>query len=140
MWSRRRRILLVNAVDLVSVEELFGHCRALAEQGWRRVVIDASAVTGCDRAGLSGLCELVQGGAGLAVELTGVRWSQFFPALQATPLTELTTTHHKIRTLLAASSASGDNASVRYHPVARARRGRRGRHRRPPAATRVAVA
>ncbi|MCD2192019.1 hypothetical protein LQ327_01260 [Actinomycetospora endophytica] len=84
----------------MTVAELLAHCRLLSDQGWRRVVIDASSVTGCDRAGLIGLVELQQGRGGLEVALTGVRWSQFFPALQATPLVELQATHRWIRALI----------------------------------------
>lgn len=136
MWTRRRRIILVNTVDRARVAELLEHCRGLAEQGWRRVVIDASGVTGCDRAGLRGLLELQQGRSDLDVELTGACWSQFFPALQATPLAEITATHQRIRALLDGADpddgirgTAGHPTSPESLPVA----AQRGRHRRTPA-------
>lgn len=141
MWLRRRRVVLVGDLDRATVRELIVHCRGLAEQGWPRVTIDASGVTGCDRSGLSGLCELAQGRAGVEVELSGVCWSQFFPALQATPLAELTATHHQLRELL--DTATPGHAGPPDHPEPPADEPpasaspaavphQRGRHRRIP--------
>jgi hypothetical protein len=118
MWSRRRRILLVDSVDRVTVRELRVHCRGLADQGWRRVVLDASAVTGCDRPGLLGLTHLAHGRAGLEVELTGLRWSQFFPALQATPLAELRATHRQIRALIEGTDLDHEAPGCYHDPDA----------------------
>lgn len=132
MWTRRRRIILVNVVDQERVAELLEHCRGLAEQGWRRVVVDASGVTGCDRAGLRGLLELQRGPGELDVEMVGVCWSQFFPALQATPLAELTATHRQIRALLDGSSPDGelrDTADRQGSPESLPIPAQRGRHR-----------
>lgn len=125
MWERPRRLVLTGVIDQHSVAELRDQCSRLADGGRRRVVVDASAVSRCDRDGLSGLRELQDGCSGLNVDPVAFRWGQFLALLQATPLDELNAVHADIR-VLRGESALGADTSRRAAPPRAA-----GRHARP---------
>jgi ABC-type transporter Mla MlaB component len=69
--GRTTRIVLTGTVDRAAANELVVHCRRLTEQGWRRLLIDISAVSACDDAAVAGLTELREGWYGLHAEVVG---------------------------------------------------------------------
>jgi ABC-type transporter Mla MlaB component len=106
VWAGAKWIVLGGPVGHVAVEALAAQCRELAEKGWTRIVLDSTAVTGCDRAGLAGLAALAHGCDGPAVEVIGARWTQFRPALRAASGHELDRARADIRALLRRRTAS----------------------------------
>ena len=64
------------------------------------LVVDVSAVTSCDAAGLAALRALARGRAGCEVTVVGARWSQFLELLVTAPLRTVDTRGEEIRGLL----------------------------------------
>lgn len=95
-----KTVALAGTVDHAAVAELIRYCEALAERGHRRLVIDMTAVSGCDHDGLLGLDQLAEGWCGLATRVAGARWSQFLPALLAVEVGELASERARVRALI----------------------------------------
>lgn len=102
--------MMVGTIDLVSVYWLRGRCHRAVGRRRSRLVIDLTAVTGCDIDGLVGLAEFAAGPR--RARVVGARWAQFLPALLAVDYGGLAAERDRVRALID-PAAGHDRAPAR---------------------------
>ncbi|MHC1562537.1 STAS domain-containing protein [Actinomycetospora sp. C-140] len=96
----QQKIVLSGVFSEFEAADLATRCAHLERERARHVIVDVTAVTSCDRAGLQCWAELHQRAGTLSVKIEGASWTQFFELLRETDVRRLPPVYDDIRELV----------------------------------------